>query len=380
MPEHQDETRALLRLSLCKGIGGRTVHELLARHGSASRILGAGPDAMALLGGISPSAAKALQSLPSDGDIERELDLMERFRVRLVPCFSDDYPRMLKTLGPAAPPLLRIRGDYGRADQLALGVVGARRCSLYGREQASKLGADLAGMGFTVVSGMARGIDQAAHRGALLARGRTLAVFGCGLAHALTSGSELELIAEIASHGALISELPMTAPPRPENFPPRNRIISGLSLGVVIVEAALRSGSLITARMAGEQGRAVFAVPGPVDSPTSRGTHALIRDGVQLVENARDIVDGLGPLSEPLDLQPSEHASVHEAEAIYDARVMALSERQKEVYALLEKQPYHIDQIIDRSDLPVSIISATLLTLEIKGLARRHSGQRYSTN
>jgi DNA processing protein len=379
MSEHQSETRALLHLSLCKGVGAHTVHELLSRHGSASRVLGAGQDTMALLGGISPAVLKALRTGPTDAVIERELDLMERFRVRLVPCFSDDYPQMLKALGPSAPPLLRVRGDYTRRDQLALGIVGARRCSVYGREQASRLGADLAGMGFTIVSGMARGIDQAAHRGALLAKGRTLAVFGCGLAHALTSGSETELIAEIASNGALISELPMSAPPRPENFPPRNRIISGLSLGVVIVEAALRSGSLITARMAGEQGRAVFAVPGPVNSATSRGTHALIRDGVQLVENAHQIVEGLGPLSQPIDLQPGDEAAGNEVNAIHDARVMALNERQKQVYALLEAQPHHVDDIVTRSDLPVSMISATLLTLEIRGLARRHSGQRYST-
>ncbi|MCK4374429.1 MAG: DNA-processing protein DprA, partial [Candidatus Brocadiae bacterium] len=258
--------------------------------------------------------------------------------------------------------------------QLAVAVVGSRHCSTYGRQQASRLAADLAGMGFTIVSGMAYGIDSAAHRGALTARGRTLAVLGCGLAKAPSPGDE-ELALDIAENGALLSELPMEAPPRPGNFPPRNRLISGLSLGVVVVEAAGRSGALITARLAGEQGKAVFAVPGNVDSPTSRGCHQLIRDGAVLVENARDVVDGLGPLSAPIELAGRAHEGP--ARPVEDARVMALNERERSILDLVGPSPRHIDEIVTETQLAPSIVSSTLLTLEIRGLIQQLAGQRY---
>jgi DNA processing protein len=272
---------------------------------------------------------------------------------------------------------LRVRGEYRREDQLAIAVVGSRRCSTYGRRQARRFARGLAGMGFTVVSGMAYGIDSEAHRAALAGRGRTVAVLGEGLACTL-SGGDAELALEIAESGALVSELPMEAPARPGNFPPRNRLISGLALGVLVVEAAKRSGSLITARHAGEQGRAVFAVPGPVDSATSRGTHALIRDCAVLVEDARDVVDGLGPLAEALELPPREEAeAAGEPEPLADPRELALNDREREVLALLDGSPCQIDQVIDRTGLAVSIVASTLLTLEIKGLVEKLDGQRY---
>jgi len=373
--EHRDETLGLLKLSLCKGLGTRGVRALVDRFGSARAALEAGTDELAATAGVSGSVAEAVRRGPSSAAVQLELDLMERYRVRLVPYFSDDYPPPLRHLGDSAPVLLRVRGEYQRRDQLAVALVGSRRCTIYGREQASRMGADLAGMGFTVVSGMAYGVDSAAHRGALMAGGRTLAVFGCGLAHGLAA-REAELAVEIAQRGALISELPMEAPPRPGNFPPRNRIISGLSLGVVVVEAAARSGSLITARHAGEQGRAVFAVPGSVNSPTSHGAHRLIRDGAVLVENARDVVEGLGPLSEPIDLPDPDPDPVRAAVA--DARVMALNERERQVHDMLGAEPRHLDELVVQSGLAPSIVSSVLLTLEIRGLARRLPGPSYA--
>jgi DNA processing protein len=258
---------------------------------------------------------------------------------------------------------------------MAVAVIGSRRCSRYGREQAGRMASDLAGMGFTVVSGMARGIDDAAHRGALSAAGRTIAVLGCGLGH-LLSREAAELAGGIADCGALISELPMEAAPRPGNFPPRNRLISGLSLGTVVVEAALRSGSLITARLAGEQGRTVFAVPGSVASPTSRGCHRLIRDGAILVENARDVVDALGPLAEPIAMRgPADRDG--EANEVADPRVLSLSERERRVYDLLDQCPMQIDRIVAETGLPPSIVSSTVLTMEVRGLVRQLPGQHY---
>lgn len=378
MSEHGDETLALLKLSLCKGIGPRTVHALVAAFGSARAALTAGADELSRLDGIGPGTAEAVARGAADPQAERELDLMERYRVRLVPHFSEDYPPPLCHLEDDAPPLLRMRGDYRRADPLAVAVVGSRRCSAYGRGQASRFAADLAGMGFTVVSGMAQGIDSSAHSGALAVKGRTLAVLGCGLAHTL-SGRDAELALAISENGALLSELPMEVPPLPGNFPPRNRLIAGLCLGVVVVEAAERSGSLITARLAAEQGRAVFAVPGSVDSPTSRGTHRLIRDGAVLVQDAREVVEELGPLSEPVEVDKLADPDAPVL-TVRDARAMALNEREKEVHGLLEAQPQHIDDLIARSGLPPSIVSSILLTLEIRGLARQLPGQRYATN
>jgi DNA processing protein len=373
--EPKDETLALLGLSLCKGVGSRSIQALVCHFGSARGALRASAAELAEVEGISRAVAEAIYRGPAEGEVQRELDLMERYRVRLVPHSSPDYPRPLTYLDVDAPALLRIRGEYRREDQLAMALVGSRRCTAYGREQASRIAADLSGMGFTVVSGMAQGIDSFAHRGAMQAGGRTIAVHGCGLARAL-SGIDGSFAAQISEAGALISELPMDAPPRPGNFPPRNRLISGLSLGVVIVEAAARSGSLITARLAAEQGRAVFAVPGNVNSPTSRGAHRLIRDGATLVESARDIVEGLGPLSDPIELTatPADKPVTE----VRDARIMALSERQKQVYAMLNATPRHIDEIVEESRLAPSIISSALLTLEVHGLVRQLPGQRYA--
>lgn len=299
---------------------------------------------------------------------------MERRHVRLVPFFSGDYPASLRHLDAAAPVLLRVRGDIRDEDRLAIAIVGSRRCSQYGRRRATRLAADLASMGFTVVSGLARGIDSEAHRGAIRGKGRTLAVLGRGLAHQL-SRRRLELAMEIAENGALISELPMHVPPRAENFPPRNRIISGLSLGVVVVEAGRRSGSLITARHAGEQGRQVFAVPGDVDRPSSRGCHRLIRDGAVLVEDARHVVEELGPLSEPLNLPEPEEGEPEPP--LEDPRVLALNDREREVLEAVGQSPLHVDEIIEQTGHPASIIASTLMTLEIRGLIRQLSGQRY---
>jgi DNA processing protein len=309
--------------------------------------------------------------------LEDELEALDRFKSRLVPFFSDEYPSLLKHLGPSAPVLLRVRGEYLPQDRLAVALVGSRRCSLYGRKQAGRFSCDLAGMGFTIVSGLAWGIDQAAHRGAIAAGGRTLAVLGCGLDQIL-GGREAELALDIADKGALISELPMGTPGRAGNFPARNRIISGLSLGVVVVEAASRSGSLITARLAAEQGRAVFAVPGPVDSSTSRGTHALIRDGAVLVESATDVADGLGPLDDPLPLPRGGREAEVESQPLQDPRVLALNERERAIYDLLSSSPIHIDQVLEAAGLPISMVSATLLTLEIRGIVTQHPGQLYA--
>ncbi len=375
MGHHAEKTLALLKLSLCRGVGNGVIHALLEHFSSPGEALAAPQDELLQVAGVGLEAAEAIRRGPAEEDVERELDLAERHRTRLVPIFSEDYPRPLTYLDAAAPPLLRIRGEYHREDALAMAVVGARRCSQYGRGQATRFSGQLVSMGFTVVSGLARGVDSAGHRGALAAKGRTLAVLGQGLATELPP-KRMKLAHRILENGALISELPMHVSPKPGNFPPRNRLISGLSLGVVVVEAGGRSGSLITARHAGEQGKTVFAVPGRVDSPVSRGCHALIRDGAVLVEGARDVVDELGPLSDPIDL-PTPEESEEPAEPLQDPRSLSLNPREQRIYGLVGRTPLHIDQIAAEAELPASIVSSTLLTLEIRGLISQTPGQCY---
>jgi DNA processing protein len=376
MADYDTETLALLRLSFCKGVSHGTIYALVERFGSAAAALEAGASALREVEGVGPSVARAIGSAPDGDAIERELELTEKHRARLVPYFADAYPTMLGHLDRGAPVVLRVRGELRREDAIAVAVVGSRRCSAYGRKQASRLASDLAGMGFTIVSGMAAGIDSAAHRGALLGKGRTIAVLGCGLAR--VDEAQMELMLEIAENGAVVTELPMEAPARPGNFPPRNRIISGLSLGVVVVEAATRSGSLITARLAGEQGRAVCAVPGNVDSPGSHGCHHLIRDGAVLVENARDVAEALGPLAEPVLLAHDESAGEHEPPPqVEDARVLALNDRERGIFEMIGPSPIHIDEVVTETGLPPSIVSSTLMTLEIRGLIQQLAGQRY---
>ena len=376
MADCDAETLAMLQLCLCEGLGPRSIHRLLRHFGSAEAVLAAGPAARAAVEALPPKAASALNAASLRGEAETEIERARSADVELLAVSSPDYPTPLRYLEEEAPPLLWVMGRWQRRDQLAVAVVGSRRCSAYGRTQARRFAGGLAAMGFTIVSGLARGIDSEAHRAALRAGGRTIAVLGCGLG-ALTSRDDVELAEWISDNGAVLSELPMTTPPRPANFPPRNRLLSGLSLGVLVVEAATRSGSLITARWAGEQGKSVFAVPGPVDCPTSGGPHALIRDGAILVQQPREVVESLGPLTEPIEVSSDIAAEAGQAEFVEDPRVLALSKRERELYDHLGSAPLQIDQVIDATGLAPSIVSSILLTLEIRGLVKQIPGHRY---
>lgn len=376
--DHEEEALSLLKLSLSKDVGNALIFSLVEHFGSASAALQASRRELQQVKGISGAISSSIAQGPDPAALDTELGLLEKHRVRLVPYFFDDYPPPLRYLEGDMPVLLRVKGDYLERDQLAVAVVGCRRCTHYGRRQAERLATRLAGMGLTVVSGLARGIDSAAHRAALQANGRTLAVIGSGLAN-IYPPEHAELADEIARNGALLSELPMLFEAHAGNFPPRNRIISALSLGVVVVEAARRSGSLITARLAAEQGKTVLAVPGNIDSPASYGANKLIQDGAVLVQTAEDVVESLGPLAEPLLLAGSDGEDTG-AVRVADARVMALNEREREIFQLLSHTPKHIDAVIEESGLPPSIVSSTLLTLEIKGTVLQLAGQRYVRN
>jgi DNA processing protein len=279
-----------------------------------------------------------------------------------------DYPQVLRTI-PDPPGLLFVRGAMVPSDGLAVAIVGTRHATHYGLAQAERLAAGLSRAGYTIVSGLARGIDAAAHRGALKAGGRTLAVLGSGVLCVYPPEHE-QLARDVAAHGAVISENPPRSPPLSGAFPQRNRIITGLSLGVIVVEASERSGALISARHAMEQGREVFAVPGRVDSRMSRGCHRLLRDGAKLVESVDDVLEELGPLATPTPAAKDDGPPIrHPAE-------LQLNEPERAILAAITDDPVPIDEVVVATGLPVPNVLSTLSVLEMRRLIRRVGGNR----
>jgi DNA processing protein len=299
---------------------------------------------------------------------------------KLIAIADDGYPAWLRAIADP-PAVLYCDGQIEPRDRQAIAIVGARQATPYGLRATETLARELSGAGFTIVSGLARGIDAAAHRAALEAGGRTIAVLGCGLDVNYPPG-HTSLHAEIAGSGAVLTEFAPGTPPWASNFPRRNRIISGLSLGVVVVEAAEDSGSLITARLALEQGREVFAVPGSIDAPLSRGPHGLLKQGAKLVETVDDIVEELLPQLElPLTLpSPLTHCSRRAMGAPGEGKfsdLPCLSEVEQVVLAVMSRDPLHLDDLTERSGLTPAGVAGILLGLELKDVVRQLPGQRY---
>ena len=370
------ELDALLTLSLTPGLGPTLIRRALDALGSAEAVLGASAQRLATIEGLgrgrSDKIRRAIAALDSDGKLDREKALIAEHAVTLLAFDDPGYPKLLRHI-PDPPPLLYVRGELREDDALALAVVGSRKCSHYGREQADRLASLCSASGLCIVSGGAYGIDAAAHRATLRVGGRTIAVLGSGLAKPYPD-RHVELFNEIAAGcGALVSEVPMTFPPIAENFPRRNRIISGLSLGVLVVEAALRSGALITARLAVEEhGREVLALPGRVDVPTSAGCHKMIRQGwAKLVTNVGEILDGLGETGQMLKVGGSASAR-DEPDSLFDQN---LTESQHKIIDALD-QPLPLDQLVARTGLVVSVIQADLTMLSIRGMIA-HEGGKY---
>lgn len=368
-----------LRLIRADGVGPTTFTKLLKYFGSPDRTLGASVSELSKVDGIGFKTAEQIAATRSNFDTAAELELAEKLGIWLVSTQDKRYPPVLKQIYDP-PPVLYVKGNLTRPDNLAISIVGTRRCSLYGQEQASRLAHFLSSAGFTIVSGMARGIDTAAHHGTLSAHGRTIAVQGCGLARIFPPENK-KLFESIAESGACISELPLQYEPKSENFPPRNRIIAGLSLGTIIIEAALNSGALITAKAALDYDREVMAVPGKIDSPLSKGSHRLIKEGATLVESIDDVMEALGDVGEQLQ----EHAKSASAQAaakaetpLFDPSRFKLSAEEKTVYNSLGKEPLHLDQIIADTDLPPGAVHAGLISLRLKGLIRQLPGNLFS--
>ena len=360
-----------LRLRAIDGVGDVTVLRLVRAWHSPEAVLRASRDEL-IESGCSPQLADSIRRGPdrsASRSIERELTAIERKRIEVRSALDSTYPMRLKMIADP-PPLLYITGTLTEQDELAMAVVGARRATAAGRAMTEELSHDLAGAGMTVVSGLARGVDAAAHQGALAAKGRTIAVLGCGIDRTYPPEHE-RLRRQIEEQGAILSEAPMGAPPHSHHFPRRNRIISGLSLGVIVTEAAISSGSLITARLAAEQGREVFAVPGFVKAETSRGTNALLKEGAALIERAQDVIDAILPqLEQALRLRLHLHQKKNE-------RGGQLGKEEQLVYDALSYTPLIVDDVIVTTGLSVSTVMASLLSLELRQRVRQLPGQRY---
>jgi DNA processing protein len=354
------ELRYWIGFNLVKGIGPARVRRLLDHFGDLAAAWSAPAEALRAAG-LDPRALENLLAVRKGTDLEAALRRIEASGVQVLTWESPEYPRNLLTIAQP-PPVLYLRGTLTPADEWAVALVGTRRASAYGREAARQLGGGLAANGVTVVSGLARGIDAEAHRAALEAGGRTIAVLGSGLDNVYPP--ENRALAEAISRaGALVSDYPLGTPPDSSNFPPRNRIISGLSKAVVIVEAGEDSGALITADYAAEQGRDVFAVPGSIFQRTSRGTNKLIQQGAKPILGASDILEELN-----LTLV-SEYKQAR--------LVLPADETEQKLLACLSAEPMHVDDIGALVGLPIAQVSSALALMELKGLVRQAGGMNY---
>lgn len=367
-----------LKLVRADGVGPITFARLIKHFSSADRAMGASVSELTRIEGIGFKTAEQIAATREKFDVANELELAEELGIWIINIEDKRYPPTVKQIYDP-PPVLYIKGTLSRQDNLAISIVGTRRCSLYGQEQASRFAHLLGSAGFTIVSGMARGIDTAAHHGALSASGRTIAVQGCGLANIFPPENK-KLFELIAESGACISELPLQYEPLAENFPPRNRIIAGLSLGTIVIEASLNSGALITAKEALENNREVMAVPGKIDSPASYGSHQLLKQGARLIESVEDVMEALGYIGEQLQSHVSEaaeKASEKVETPLFDASQLKLSGDEKTIYNCLNKEPLQIDQIIADTALPPGNINAGLISLRLKGLIKQLPGNMF---
>ena len=352
--------------------------KLLKRFGSVDRVLGLSVGELTAIDGIGVKIAEQIARTRDKFDTTAELELAEKLGVWIINFDDKRYPPVLKQIYDP-PPVLYIKGSLTRGDNLAVAIVGSRRCSLYGREQSSRFAYLLGSAGFTICSGMAYGIDTAAHRGALSAEGRTIAVQGCGLANVFPPENK-KLFELISESGCCISELPLRYEPLPENFPPRNRIIAGLSLGTIVIEAGFGSGALITATSALENNREVMAVPGKIDSPLSKGSHLLMKQGAKLIDSIDDITDALGHIGQQLKDHTADAAekSCEKVESpLFDIAELKLSDSERAIYNCLDTEPVHLEQIIETTDLGVGSINAGLISLRLKGLIRQLPGNLF---
>lgn len=358
-----NSTEASIALNMVPGVGPVRLRRLLEVFETPEKVLATRESQLRTVEGVGPEVATAIAKWQDKVDLPAELARIEQFGARVITTGSPEYPRMLREI--SNPPIvLYVWGDLTERDQRAIGVVGSRQTSHYGLECAKKLSYQLAYAGLTVVSGLARGIDTAAHQGALAAQGRTIAVIGSGLMD-LYPPENQGLAEKIAGSGAVVSEFPMTFPPSTQTFPYRNRIVAGWGSGLLVVEAGHKSGALITATQALEHGRLVYAVPGQIDRPTSAGSNRLIQQGAMLVTGAADILDNMRLLiPEPRKTTASTNP-------------ISLSTEEQTILSTIDIAETPIDLIVTKSGLPMPKVASTLLALEMKRLVKKLPGQQF---
>jgi len=373
----QNMHRDWLRLILIPGIAPHKILRLLARFRSPDRVLAASESELADAVG-EPDIAHRIAAYRDSVDVDGELAQIEKYGVTLITLDDDIYPAQLaETYGP--PIILYVRGTFLPEDANRVGIVGTRRASHYGRMVAERLAGELAVHGITVVSGLAAGVDSAAHRGALAAGGRTISVLGCGV-DVVYPAANRELMEQVIEHGCVMSEFPMGTKPYKSNFPQRNRIISGMTLGTVVVEGNRTSGALITARRAMEQGREVFAVPGRALTEGSQGPHSLIRDGAKLTETAQDILEEIEVHMVPVATEPT--ATEDSVEPLESGEKgprsePAISPQEQLILKTLATEPVAVDDLASMCNVALPELLSALTLLEIKGLARQLPGKLF---
>lgn len=361
------QRNAALRLQMVQGIGPRIYGELISRFGSAENVLKASPSDVRAVPGVGAKLGHNI-ALASEVDIEPLLDCCQGHGISILQRGGAGYSKRLEEIYDP-PAILFAKGEMQPCDELSIAIVGTRHATRYGNKVADQLARGLALAGLTIVSGLARGIDAAAHRGALAVGGRTIGVLGGGLLK-MYPPEHQSLADEISESGAVISEsLPQQAP-KSGSFPRRNRIVTGLSLGVIVVEAADRSGALISARLASEQGREVFAVPGRMTDRMSKGTNALIRDGATMVQSVDDVLEQLGPLPTAATIESPKGESL----TIRSPAELKLNEQETLLLQLISDDATEIDWLIQRSELPASRVLSTVSVLEMRRLIKRVSG------
>jgi DNA processing protein len=368
----------LLALTLVPGMGPKLTAALLAHFGTAGAVRQAAAEQLGRVPHIGDKLSRQFAEALRRVDLQKELDLLAKHRVSVVPLSDPRYPSLLARIDNA-PPLLYYLGTLNNADAKAIGIVGTRNCSAYGRRMTERIASALARAGFTIVSGLALGIDGEAHRAALQAGSRTLAVLAGGLSHVYPP-AHVELAAQIEPAGCLMTETPMSMSPEPGMFPARNRIISGLSMAVVIVEAPESSGALHTADHALAQGREVFVVPGPADSASSAGCLRLIREGARLVRHADDILEDLGGIAPLLSSPTTVTSEAEPPNRVISAAALkpsGLDEQQQRTWEALEKGAQHIDDLVQALGIPVSQLAGILMMLEMKKVVRRLPGNQF---
>src|SRR5256712_4512721 len=366
-----DSREALVALNLIEHVGPVRVRQLLEHFGDAPTILRASKQQLLQARNIGEETAESIANWEKNVDLSAELKRIAEFGCRIVTQADPEYPELLRQIYDP-PVVLYVKGELLTKDKNAVAMVGSRMTTHYGTEAARKLAYQLAYLGVTVVSGGARGIDSAAHQGALSAKGRTVVVLGTGI-NLVTPPENAELFERIVENGCVVTQFPFNRPPDKQSFPIRNRIVAGMTLGTVVVEANLTSGALITANFANEYGRQVFAVPGRIDSPQSKGCHDLIKKGAKLCEGAEDI------LSEFEYLFPTSNRPPSPAES-GALPALSLSENEQRVYEALSHEETAMDEVIRGSGLPASAVSVALLGLEMKRLIKQLPGKLFVRN